>query len=146
VAEPTGTPDPPKPYGAPINLLDAKQAAAAVIREASRHGWKMAVAVVDPAGVLVYYEKMDDTQTGSANVAIDKARSAALFKRSTMEFQRGLTASPSGLNIFRVQGAVPVGGGVPLVLDGRIVGAVGVSGDSSENDHACAELAAGILE
>jgi glc operon protein GlcG len=139
------TADFPKPYGESISLHNAKRASAAAVVDAERHGWKMAVAVVDPAGVLVYYEKMDDTQTGSANVAIDKARSAALFKRPTMDFQLGLTASPSGLNIFRVQGAVPVGGGVPLVIAGKIVGAIGVSGDSSENDHACAEVAANAL-
>jgi glc operon protein GlcG len=135
----------PKPYGAPISLDAAKKAAAAALAEGARHEWKLAVAVVDPAGVLVYYEKMDDTQTGSAAVAIDKARSAALFKRTTMEFQIGLTASESGLNIFRVQGAVPVGGGVPLVIEGKIVGAIGISGDSSENDHHCAALAAAVL-
>ena len=73
----------PNPYGTPISLEEAKKAAAPAIAEARKNSWLMAVAVVDPAGNLVYFEKMDGTQTGSVAVAIAKARSAALFKRST---------------------------------------------------------------
>src|SRR5215469_3816573 len=73
----------PNPYGAPISLENAKKAAAPAIAEAEKNHWNMAVAIVDPSGNLVYYEKMDNTQLGSANVAIDKARSAALYKRPT---------------------------------------------------------------
>ena len=73
----------PNPYGPPISLENAKKAAAAAMAEAAKNHWNMAVAVVDPNGTLVYYEKMDNTQLGSANVAVDKARSAALFKRPT---------------------------------------------------------------
>jgi uncharacterized protein GlcG (DUF336 family) len=102
----------------------------------------MAVAVVDPAGNLVYYEKMDNTQLGSANVAIDKARSAALFKRPTKAFQDALAAGGDGLRILRLQGATPVEGGIPLVSDGKIVGAIGVSGGTSAQDGQCAKAGA----
>lgn len=78
---------PPIPYGPPISVENAKKAAAAALAEARKNNWLMAVAVVDPNGVLIYYEKMDNTQLGSASVSIGKARSAALFKRPTKEFQ-----------------------------------------------------------
>jgi glc operon protein GlcG len=118
----------PNPYGLPINLENAKKAAAPALAEAARNNWNMAAAIVDPSGNLIYYEKMDNTQLGSANVAIDKARSAALFKRPTKAFQDALAAGGDGLRILRIQGAVPVEGGIPLVADGKIVGAIGVSG------------------
>ena len=100
----------------------------------------MAVAIVDPGGHLIYYEKMDNTQLGSANIAIDKARTAALFKRPTKAFQDALAAGANGLRILRLEGVVPVEGGIPLVMDGKIVGAIGVSGGTSAQDAQCAEV------
>ena len=129
----------PNPYGAPVSLENAKKAAAPAVAEAEKNHWNMAVAIVDPSGNLVYYEKMDNTQLGSANVAIDKARSAALFKRPTRALQDALAAGGDGLRILRIQGAVPVEGGIPLVMDGKIVGAIGVSGGSSTQDAQCAK-------
>jgi glc operon protein GlcG len=119
-------------YGPSIDLETAKKLAAPAIAEARRNHWTMAVAIVDVAGVLVYYEKMDDTQTGSADVSIAKARSAALFKRATKTFQDGLAAGGAGLRILALPGAVPIEGGVPIVANGRIIGALGVSGGTSE--------------
>ena len=136
----------PNPYGAPISLENAKKAAAPAIAEAEKNHWNMAVAIVDPSGNLVYYEKMDNTQLGSANVAIDKARSAALYKRPTKALQDALAAGGDGLRILRVQGAVPVEGGIPLVLDGKIVGAIGVSGATSAQDAQCAKAGAEAIK
>jgi len=121
----------PNPYGLPISLENAKKAAAPALAEAAKNNWNMAVAIADPSGNLVYYEKMDNTQLGSANVAIDKARTAALFKRPTKALQDALAAGGEGLRILKIQGATPVEGGIPLVMDGKIVGAIGVSGASS---------------
>jgi len=135
----------PNPYGAPVSLDDAKKAAAAAMAEARKNNWKMAVAVVDPNGDLVYYEKMDNTQLGSSQVSINKARSAARFKRPTKAFQDGLAAGGAGLRILALEGAVPVEGGRPIVMDGKIVGAIGVSGDSSEHDDVCAQAGANTL-
>jgi glc operon protein GlcG len=132
----------PNPYGMPISLEHAKKAAAPALAEAAKNGWNMAVAIVDPGGNLVYYEKMDNTQLGSVNIAIDKARSAALFKRPTKAFQDALAAGGDGLRILRLQGAVPVEGGFPLVMDGKIVGAIGVSGATSAQDAQCAKAGA----
>jgi len=99
----------------------------------------MAVAIVDTAGDLVYFEKMDDTQTGSVTVSQAKARSAARFKRPTKTFQDALTATPDGLRILALEGAVPVEGGLPIIVAGRIVGAIGVSGGTSQQDGQCAK-------
>jgi uncharacterized protein GlcG (DUF336 family) len=126
------------PIGASISVELAKKAAAAAAAEAKKNGWFMAIAVVDPAGTLVYYEKADNTQLGSATVAIDKARSAALYKRPTKAFQDGLAKGAENLRILRLTGAVPVEGGVPLIVEGKLVGAIGVSGDLSEHDNQCA--------
>jgi len=136
----------PNPYGAPISLENAKKAAAPALAEAEKNHWNMAVAIVDPSGNLVYYEKMDGTQLGSANVAIDKARSAALFKRPTKAFQDAVAAGGDGLRILRLQGATPLEGGIPLVMDGKIVGAIGVSGATSAQDAQCAKAGADSLK
>ena len=127
------------PYGLPIALEMAKQAAAPALAEARKNNWTMAVAIVDAAGNLVYFEKMDATQTGSVAVAIDKARSAALFKRPTKALQDALAAGGEGLRVLALQGAVPVEGGLPLVMDGKFVGAIGVSGGTSPQDGQCAK-------
>ena len=136
----------PNPYGMPISLENAKKAAAPALAEAAKNNWNMAVAIVDPGGNLVYYEKMDNTQLGSANVAIDKARTAALFKRPTKALQDALAAGGDGLRILKIQGATPVEGGIPLVMDGKIVGAIGVSGASSAQDAQCAKAGADALK
>jgi glc operon protein GlcG len=133
------------PYGPPIGVETAKHVAAVAIGEAHKNGWTMAVAVVDPGGNLVYYEKMDNTQLGSAKVAVDKARSAALFKRPTKAFADRVAAGGAGLGALAIEGAVPVEGGVPLVIEGKIVGAIGLSGDTSEHDGVCAQAGADSL-
>src|ERR1035438_2889081 len=132
----------PNPYGLSISVEDAKKAAALSLAEARKNNWTVAVAVVDPSGNLVYYEKMENTQLGSANISIDKARSAALFKRPTKAFQDALAAGGEGLRILRLQGVTPVEGGFPLVLDGKIVGGIGVSGATSAQDAQCAKAGA----
>jgi uncharacterized protein GlcG (DUF336 family) len=129
-------------YGSPIGLVDAKRAAEPAIAEARRQGWQMVVAIVDIAGNLVYYEKMDDAQLGSCEVAIDKARSAARFKRPTKDFQTTLAGGGDGLRVLSLRGVIPVEGGLPLLRDGRIVGAIGVSGGTSAQDGQCAAAGA----
>ena len=135
-----------KPYGPPISVEGAKKVAAVALAEARKNNWYMAVAVVDPSGTLVYYEKMDNTQTGSANVAIDKARTASLFKRPSKAFQDMVAGGGQGLRILGLPGAVPIEGGVPLIVEDKIVGAIGVSGDSSDHDGICAQAGADALK
>lgn len=132
----------PNPYGMPISLENAKKAAAPAIAEAVKNKWTVAVAIVDPSGVLVYYEKMDNTQVGSTDIAIEKARTAARFKRPSKALQDALAAGGAGMRILGLHGVTPVEGGIPLVMDGRIVGAIGVSGMASNQDTQCAQAGA----
>lgn len=134
-----------EPYGLAIGLADARRACAAAIDAASKNGWTMAVAVTDPGGALVCFERMDGTQHGSVAVSISKARSAALFQRPTKAFQDLLASGGEGLRVLRIEGAVPVEGGVPLVRGGRIVGAIGASGGSSDQDGVAARAGAAAL-
>jgi uncharacterized protein GlcG (DUF336 family) len=136
----------PNPYGAPISLENAKKAAAAAAAEARKNNWNMAIAITDTAGDLVYLEKMDATQTGSVKVALGKARSSALFKRPTKVFQDVVASGGAGLRILGLEGAVPVDGGLPIVIDGKIVGAIGVSGAAGDQDAQCAKAGADTLK
>jgi len=136
----------PNPYGAPINGENAKKAAAAALAEARKNNWNMAAAVVDPAGDLVYFEKLDGTQAASVDIAVDKARSSARFKRPTKALQDVLAAGGEGLRLLGLQGAVPVDGGVPILIDGKIVGAIGLSGGTSAQDGQCAAAGAAVVK
>ena len=136
----------PNPYGMSVSLENAKKAAASAIAEARKNQWNMAVAIVDISGELVYFEKLDATQAASVNIAQDKARSAARFKRPTKALQDVLAAGGAGLRLLALEGAVPVEGGVPILMDGKIVGAVGVSGGTSEQDGQCAKAGADAVK
>jgi glc operon protein GlcG len=133
-------------YGSSITIDQATKAAAKALAEAQANQWDMAVAVVDVAGLLVYFEKMDDTQNGSDNVSQAIARSAAQFKRPTKAFQETLAAGGDGLRLLALEGAVPVEGGVPLLVGGKIAGAIGVSGGTSAQDGQCAQAGVKAIE
>jgi glc operon protein GlcG len=136
----------PNQYGLSINADNAKKAAAAALAEARKNNWTMAAAIVDTAGDLVYFEKLDGTQAASVNIAVDKARSAARFKRPTKALQDVLAAGGDGLRLLALQGAVPVEGGLPLLMDGKIVGAIGLSGGTSQQDGQCAKAGADLVK
>ena len=140
------TAPPSTPYGMPIGIENAKKAAAAAVAEARKNNWTMAVAIVDPSGYLVYFEKMDGTQTGSVEVSIEKARTSALFRRPSKSFQDALAAGGEGLRLLRLTGAMPIDGGAPIIMDGKVVGAVGVSGGASDQDGRVAAAASGSLK
>jgi len=112
------------------------------LAEAAKNNWTIAVAIGDPSGNLVYYEKMDNTQLASAHVAVEKARTAATFKRPTKVFQDALATGGENLRILTLPGVVAAEGGIPLVSDGKIVGAIGVSGMTSAQDNQCAKAGA----
>jgi glc operon protein GlcG len=136
----------PNPYGMNVNLENARKVAAPALAEAEKNHWNVAVSIVDTAGNLVYYEKMDNTQIGSANLAIEKARTAVMFKRPTKAFQDTLAAGGDGLRVLSLKGVTAVEGGIPLVMDGKIVGAIGVSGATSAQDAQCAKAGADVLK
>ena len=123
-----------------MTLAAAKQIAAAAEAEAAKNKWTMVIAVIDDGGNLVYLERMDGTQIGSVDVAIQKAQSAVKFKRPTKVFEEALKGGRQA--ILRLPGALPVEGGVPIIVDGQVIGAIGVSGAQSTEDGQCA--AAGI--
>lgn len=127
-------------YGAPVSLAQARQIVAAAERAARKRNFTMAFAVVEPGGQLVAFEKMDGTQYGSERIAQEKARTAAHFKRPTKAFSDAVAAGRTV--VLSLPGVVAVEGGVPILRDGRIVGALGVSGGTSEQDG---EIAAAAL-
>jgi glc operon protein GlcG len=134
------------PYGAPISLESAKKAAAAAVAEAKKNNWAMSVAITDAAGDLVYFEKMDGNQTGSVNLSIDKARSAVRYKRPSKVWADLVGAGGDNLRLMVLQGIVPSIGGIPLVMDGKIVGGIGVSGGTGAQDGQCAQAGADVLK
>jgi uncharacterized protein GlcG (DUF336 family) len=133
------------PYGLSITNEQARKVADAALAPARANGWTVVVAIVDTGGFLVYLEKLDQTQVGSVAIAEDKARSAAIFKRPTKMFHERLARGGDGLIVLRLNGAIPVEGGLPIVVDGKLIGALGVSGGSSAEDEVCAEAGAAAL-
>jgi glc operon protein GlcG len=132
------------PYGMPISLEVAKKAAAAAAAEAKKNNWHMAIAITDPAGQLVYFEKLDGTQTASVKIAIAKSRSAAIYKRPTKVFQDAVAKGNAA--ILALKGSMPSEGGVPIVIDGKIVGAIGASGGTSQQDGVAAMAGANAVK
>ena len=121
------------PYGPDVTLAVAEKAVAAALAEAKAKGWRLAVAVVDTHGALVHYSRMEDTQTSGPVIAVEKAKTAAMFRRSTRVFEEGLAKRPAYLGL---PGVTPVIGGVPIVIDGKIAGGIGASGAASDEDEA----------
>jgi uncharacterized protein GlcG (DUF336 family) len=132
-------------YGSNVTLEQARKAVAAALADARRQNLPMAVAIVDTAGQLVAFDRMDNTQTGSILVSQDKAVSAAMFRRPTKAFQDVVAGGGAGLRILTLRNANAVEGGIPLVVDGKIIGAIGVSGGSSDQDGVVAKAGADAL-
>lgn len=140
LAAPSSAQQSPSPYGAPITLDQAKTVVAAAERSARSRNFTMAFAVVEPSGELVLFHKMDGTQYGSDLVAREKARTAARFKRSTKAFFDSIAGGRTA--VLSLPGVVAIEGGSPIIINGRIVGAIGVSGGTAEQDG---EVAAAAL-
>ncbi|MFA4893369.1 heme-binding protein [Brevundimonas sp.] len=138
-AAPTAAPAPPLSYGPPIGLETAQALVDRAVEAARARGFRLAIAVVEPSGELVAFGRMDDVQYGSINVAQAKARSAARFRASSASAEERLAAGRIAL--LAIDGIVPVAGGVPIVVDSRVVGAIGVSGASSAQDDEVARAA-----
>ena len=128
-------------YGPSINIAGAKRIAAGTLAECAKNGWNVAVAVVDTHGALVYFERMEDTQYASNDIAIGKAKAAATYRRPTRVFADVINkASPATATL---PGVFASPGGVPIFADGRIIGAVGVSGVTGDQDEQCAKAGIG---
>ena len=123
-----------------LTLAIAKQIAAASEAEATKNKWIQVIAILDDGGNLIYLERMDDSQLGSLDIALAKAKSALYFKRPTKAFQDQVAAG--GNNILKLPNAIANEGGVPLMADGKVIGAIGISGATAQQDGQVA--AAGV--
>jgi uncharacterized protein GlcG (DUF336 family) len=133
-------------YGQSINLEQAKKAIAAGQAEARKNNWPVAIAILDTAGNLVAYEKMDDTQTASIQVAIDKGVSAAIYRRPTKVFEDIVAKGGAGLRVMNLRNASVVEGGLPIVQSGKVIGGIGVSGVNADQDGMVAKAGADALK
>jgi uncharacterized protein GlcG (DUF336 family) len=131
------------PYGAGITLATAKKVAAGALAEAQKQKWNIAVAVVDNHGMLIYYEMMDDTQTGSERLALEKARTSATLRRPTKELEQAMA---SGAVQYATAGVIALEGGLPILVDGKMVGAIGVSGMAASQDGVLARAGLDALK
>lgn len=144
---PPAPPPPPPEYGLPISNEQAKAAAAAAIEEAKKNNWRMAIAIVGPDGGLIYFERMDGTQNASGKLAEAKARTSALFRRASKVFADQFAAGNTGFMSFP-DDARPIAseGGIPIVVNGKLIGAIGVSGGSGQQDGVVATAAANAVK
>ena len=126
-----------------LTLEAAKKIAAAAEAEAKKNNWQMVIAIVDDGGHLVYLQRLDETQTGSVEVATTKARAAAAFKRPTKAMEDALVGGR--MAILGIPGFIPSEGGHPLAVDGKIIGAIGVSGGTAPQDGQVARAGAAAL-
>ncbi len=138
------TPQPPI-YGTSITLEQARMVAAAARAEAVKNGWCMVVAIMDPGGHLVLLERMDNAQFGSVQVAQDKALSAVAFRRPTKAFHDMVAAGGEGVRMLVMSGAMPIDGGLPILVDGAVIGGIGLSGGTSAQDGLVAQAGLAAL-
>ena len=128
-------------YGTAVNVAGAKKIAVGVVAECQKNGWNVAVAVVDNHGFLVYFERMDNTQTASMDIAVGKARAAATYRRPTRVFTDVI--NKGGVATATLPGVFASPGGLPIMVDGKVTGAVGVSGVTGDQDEQCAKAGLG---
>jgi len=134
------------PYGAPISLEQARKVIAAAEAEAQKNNFFVVITVVDTGGYVVATARLDNTQLGSIPVAEGKARTAVLYRRSSKVFEDAIAGGGIGLRVLGLQGAVPYEGGVPIIVDGKIIGAIGVSGMLPQQDGQVANAGASGLK
>ena len=128
-------------YGTAVNAAGAKKIAAGVLAECQKNGWNVAVAVVDNHGFLVYFERMDNTQTASVDIAVGKAKSAATYRRPTRAFADVI--NKGGPATATLPGVFASPGGLPIMVAGKVTGGVGVSGVTGDQDEQCAKAGLG---
>ena len=143
-AAPASPPPPPPAYGAPITLEQAKAAIAAATEESKKNGWNHVFAVVDGGGNLIAFEKTDLAGNASINIAKAQAASSATFRVPTKVYQDRLAAGETF--ILGLPGMVPAAGGVPIVANGKLIGAIGVSGGTPLQDHQSGVAAAAAVK
>jgi glc operon protein GlcG len=133
-------------YGSPISLEQAKKVIAAAEAEAQKNNWPVVITVVDSGGFMVAMHRLDNTQLGSIAVAEEKARTSILFRRPSKAFEDAIASGGIGLRVLGLRGATPYDGGVPIFVDGKIIGAIGVSGVLPPQDGQIANAGASALK
>jgi len=141
-AMPASAQQPPMPYGPPISVAQAKKAMAAAEAEAAKNNWPVAISIVDSGGHLVLFSKQENTQIGSIAIAHGKARTAVEFRRPTKFFQDMLAKGGDAVRFLALPGLTPLEGGVTIVIEGKVVGGIGVSGVASADDAKVAQAGA----
>ena len=136
------SPPPTIPYGSPITLDAAKKAMAAAEAEAMKNNWPMAIVILDSTGHPVMLHKLDNTQYGSIRVAEDKAQTALDFRRPSKVFEDLVAQGGIGMRTLGLRGATPIEGGFPIIVDGKIIGAIGASGGTASQDGQVAKAGA----
>ena len=126
--------DGPPRYGMPIELAAAKKVMAAAEAEARKQKWPVAIAIVDNAGMLVMFQRLENTQLGSVQIALEKAKTSALFRRPTKAFEDRIAGGGVNLKLLKLPGGLPMEGGLPIIVDGKVIGGIGVSGVASSQD------------
>jgi len=139
-------PAPPPGYGETINLEQAKKAADAAEAEMKKNNWTMAIAISGPSGDLVYFRKIDNTQYGSIAIALHKARAAATFKRPTKAFEDRVAQGGAGIAAMTLDGMIASEGGIPIVVGGKIIGAMGCSGGTGQQDGVACQAGVNVLK
>ncbi len=134
------------PYGAPIDLNTAKRIAAEAGKEADGNGWPVVIAIVDSGANLVLLLRHDTAQLASIDIAQGKARTAARMKRPTKSLDDGVSGGGGGLRVLALDGIIPMEGGLPILKDGKLIGAIGVSGVTSAQDGQVAAAGLRALE
>ena len=137
ISAPTFAQTGPAPYGAPITMEQAQKVMTAAEAEARKNNWGVVIAIVDSGGHMVALHRLD-AQTASIEIATGKATTAAAFRRPSKALEDGLAAGGAGLRILSVRSATPLQGGVPIIVDGKIIGAIGVSGVTAAQDEVVA--------
>jgi len=133
------------PYGPPVTLDQAKRVMAAAELEAAKNSWQVAITILDSGGNLVMFHKADNTQLASIGASEGKARTALTFKRPSKALDDAIAAGGAGLRLLAVKDITPLEGGIPVLVDGKIVGAIGVSGALSSQDAQVAKAGADAL-
>jgi glc operon protein GlcG len=139
-------PAPPPPYGPPITLEQAKKAMAAAEAEAKKNNWNVVIVIVDSASQLVMLQRLDNTQYASIDIAKGKAVTSVNFRRPSKALEDVIAGGGAGLRLLRVDGVTPLEGGVLIVVDGKIIGGIGVSGVTSAQDAQTARAGADALK
>ena len=133
--QPSGTSQQPAPpYGPPITLEQAKRVMAAAELEAAKNSWQVAIAILDSGGNMVMFHKFDNTQLASIGASEGKANTALRFKRPSKALDDAIAAGGAGMRLLALKDITPLEGGLPVMLDGKIIGAIGVSGALSSQD------------